>query len=117
MTDNVSEVKEQSEETNGSASKNSNVFQERMVFFRRIQKSDETLVDYLNNIRRLAKRCEFEAQEEWILRDQLVLGLRDVILQRRIMAFDGNPTLDQITNACEIFQGRNKDRGTHEGIK
>lgn len=115
MADNFGGVNNrQDERANNGETNSSNVFRERICFFRQMQKSDETLFDYLDKIRRLAKRCEFESQEEWILRDQLVLGLRDEILQRRVMAMDGNPTLDQITNVCERFQDSEKEHKAGE---
>lgn len=76
-------------------------FSKRLSFFRRNQNAEESLHEYLNEIRRLAKACKFETQEELIIRDRFVLGLHDRALQDRIvMAGGGNPSL---TETCDII--------------
>jgi len=50
---------------------------ERFKFFKRTQQEQETLANYLAELRRLAKYCNFGNYLDTALRDQLVCGLRD----------------------------------------
>ena len=50
---------------------------ERFKFFKRAQQEQETLANYLAELRKLAKNCNFGNYLDTALRDQLVCGLSD----------------------------------------
>jgi len=54
-----------------------NVTYERYVFKRRTQESGERFETFLSEVRRLARSCEFGAVEESMIRDRIVIGIRD----------------------------------------
>ena len=61
---------------------------EQFKFFKRNQKEQESATDYMSELRRLAKTCDFGAYLDTALRDQFVRGLRglwDVKCQRDLL--------------------------------
>ena len=45
------------------------VIAERFIFYRKSQQPGETVVDFVADLRRLARKCEFEAFLDQALRD------------------------------------------------
>ena len=58
---------------------------ERYSFNKRVQDVGERFEVYLGEIRRLAKNCHFEGVEEWMLRDRIVVGIRDDATRRKLL--------------------------------
>ena len=58
---------------------------QRYKFNSRAQKDGETVADYVAELRRLSEHCKFDSLDE-MLRDRLVCGIRDVRVQRRLLA-------------------------------
>ena len=58
---------------------------QRYKFNSRAQKEGETVADYVAELRHLSEHCKFENLDE-MLRDWLVCGIRDVQVQRRLLA-------------------------------
>ncbi|KAG8132540.1 hypothetical protein E2320_010386 [Naja naja] len=56
----------------------------RLDFYRREQKPGETINDYLSNLGDIAAGCKFE-NVEITLRDRIVVGMRDLRLQRKLI--------------------------------
>ena len=63
-----------------------NIPYERCVFNSRQQKSNETFLQYVTEIKRLGDKCELtQITVDQILRDRILLGLRDENLRKRIL--------------------------------
>ncbi|XP_062502906.1 uncharacterized protein LOC134179903 [Corticium candelabrum] len=62
------------------------VIAERFKFYKRQQKEGESIANYLAELRRLAKHCEFADSLNTALRDQLVCSLRHEGLQQKVLA-------------------------------
>ena len=58
---------------------------ERFKFFKRVQQEQEMLANYLAELRKLAKNCNFGGYLDTALHDQLVYGLRDHKIQRELL--------------------------------
>ena len=58
---------------------------ERFKFFKRNQKEQESATDYMSELHRLAKTCNFGAYLDTALQDQFVRGLWDVKCQRDLL--------------------------------
>ena len=58
---------------------------ERFKFFKRQQNEQESAMEYMSELRGLAKTCNFAAYLETALRDQFVCGLGDVKCQRELL--------------------------------
>ncbi|CAH2092471.1 unnamed protein product [Euphydryas editha] len=59
---------------------------ERHIFRQRRQQPDESLTDYLQNLKHLSVTCNFGTRLEENLRDQFVSGLSSDVLRSRIFA-------------------------------
>ncbi len=82
---------------------------ERYTFFTRVQHSGETLNEYVAQLRKIAKHCQFGDTLKDMLRDRIVCGCRDKKLQYKLLA-DPTLTFDKalaVAKASELA-----DRGT-----
>ena len=77
------------------------VIAERFYFHRRDQGTNESIAEYIAELRRLATNCEFGEYLNDALRDRLVCGLRNTGIQKRLLS-EANLTL---AKAGEIAQG------------
>ena len=59
---------------------------ERAKFYMRNQKTDESVNDYVAELRRLAATCDFEGFLDQALRDWFVCGMNDKSTQTKLMA-------------------------------
>lgn len=82
-------------------------FVQRFKFNRRDQLPNETLADYLAELRRLSEHCEFTDLEEMLL-DRLICGMRDERLQRRLLA-DADLTFKKVKDAALADESANKN--------
>lgn len=62
-----------------------NVTYERNVFFLREMKTDETIDEYVNDLRRLSSNCEFGNLTDSLIKDRIVLGIKDRSLKDRLL--------------------------------
>ena len=76
-------------------------FAQRFKFHQRNQKSDETISQFVVELRKYAEYCDFQDKLDEALRDRLVCGLRSETIQKRLLA-EKNLTL---ASAIEIAQG------------
>ena len=58
---------------------------ERYVFNRRVQDNGETFDAFLADLRRLARTCDFGTLEESIIRDRIVIGIREDSTRRKLL--------------------------------
>lgn len=61
-----------------------NIVYERFMFYQRKQKDGEPFDSFLVDIKKLARTCEF-ADDKEMLRDQIVMGIRDTKTQLRML--------------------------------
>lgn len=62
------------------------VILERFKFHKRDQRSDESISEYVNQLKQLARPCEFGAFLREALRDRLICGLYNENIQKRLLA-------------------------------
>ena len=62
------------------------VFAERFRFYKRNQGAGETINTYVATLRKLARICDFGAQLDDAIRDQLVCGLSSAAIQKRLLS-------------------------------
>ena len=70
-----------------------NVVSERYSFGCRIQKSGESIDEFVVALRRLAQKCDFGAFLDTSLRDQLIKGVREIRIRDRLL--HDNPSLEE----------------------
>ena len=94
---------------------------QRFTFNTRSQKEGETVAQFVAELRRLSEHCHFEATLDDMLRDRLVCGVRDVQVQRRLLAeprltFKKAFELSQSAEAAEknarVLQSSQKPKAT-----
>lgn len=74
-----------------------NIVYERATFHRRYQKEGESVEEFITDLHKLAKFCNFGALHDEMIRDRIVVGLRDHKLSER-MQLDPDLTLEKATN-------------------
>ena len=77
------------------------VIAERFKFHQRNQSESVSVVQYLAELRKLAKTCQFKAFLDEALRDRFVCGLRAQYIQKRLLS---EAALD-LKKALEVAQG------------
>ena len=96
-----------------------NVTYERYRFNKRVQDVSERFDVYLGEIRRLAKSCNFAAVEDSMLRDRIVVGIRDDATRRKLLQVR-DLTLAQAIDLCKASEtaGRQlKEMATPEDVQ
>jgi len=58
---------------------------ERFKFNQRIQHSNETIDTYVSALRTLVRSCNFGALENSLLRDRIVIGVRDDATRKKLL--------------------------------
>ncbi|UYV79140.1 hypothetical protein LAZ67_17001223 [Cordylochernes scorpioides] len=71
-----------------------NIIYERAKFNSRIQEDQEPVDEFITSLYKLADSCEFEGLHEQLIRDQIVVGVRDKALSER-MQLDSELTLEK----------------------
>ena len=62
-----------------------NVTYERYVLNNRVHEANESLDSFLTEIRRLVKSCEYDGLEESIVKDRIVIGIRDDSTRHKLL--------------------------------
>ena len=84
---------------------------ERFKFNSRNQRSNETISEYVAELRRLSANCNFNATLEDMLRDRVVCGVKDTRIQRRLLCektLDFSKTLS-LAQSMEIAEKNAQD--------
>src|SRR5215469_4141684 len=77
-----------------------NVTYERYIFNRRIQETGETFNAFFSEIRKLVRSCEYSTLEESILRDRIVIGIKDDSTKKKLLQ-TRNLDLRQAIDICK----------------
>ena len=97
------------------------VIAERFSFYRRSQLVGESVADFVAELRRLARNCQFGDFLDEALRDRLMCGLQNEAIQRRLLTeakltFAGALELAKAQEAAELQakQFKDPDIGVHK---
>jgi hypothetical protein len=83
----------------------------RKRFYEARQLPNEPITDFACRLRRLAKECDFGTQLQAMLRDILVIGVRDDVLGERLLAEDASSlTFDTALSRGEAFERARVER-------
>ncbi|XP_046142800.1 uncharacterized protein K02A2.6-like [Osmia bicornis bicornis] len=80
-----------------------NIIIERHKFHSRRQEEGEPFDSFLTDLRKLAKNCDFEQQEESLIRDRIVIAVNDEGLQQRLLR-DPNLTVEKVIESCRAAE-------------
>ena len=84
-----------------------NVTYERYEFNRRVQEPAERFDNFLAAIRRLVRTCEYGTLEESILRDRIVMGIRDDATRRKMLQ-TRKLTLEMAIDICKSSEAASR---------
>jgi len=87
-----------------------NEIMEIYKFFNRKQKPGEPFNQFFADLKHLIKSCNFQSQEEKLLRAQIVLGIESKSVQERILRED--VSLDKIVSFCRSVELAESDLKT-----
>lgn len=76
-----------------------NVIFERAKFYLRSQQENETVDVFITDLLNLAEHCNFGVLREELIRDRIVVGIRDKSLSEKLQ-LEANLTLDKAVNVA-----------------
>jgi len=88
--------------------KNTVEIAERFKFFKRVQCDNEEAAEYVAELWKLGKTCNFGDYLDTALRDQLVCGLRDQKTQKELLCIHGL-TLAVVTERARAAEAVNRE--------
>lgn len=71
----------------------------RYKFFNCVQKENETIDSFVTNLKNLAKDCSFENQESSLIRDLLIIGIKDLTIKEKLL-IDSELSLEKAVEYC-----------------
>lgn len=80
-----------------------NIVYERFVFFNTTQKEGQSFDSFLTELKKNAATCEFDGQEESLIRDRIVFGIKDKATQERLLR-EPNLDLGKAANFCRAVE-------------
>jgi len=93
---------------------------ERFHFHRRDQAADESIAEYVAELRRLSTNCEFGDTLNDALRDRLVCGMRNTSAQKRLLA-EADLTFKRALELAQGMEAAEKNakalKGTEAAVK
>lgn len=95
-----------------------NLAYERLIFNRRTQKPDETMEEFINELRRLSKSCDFGCAQcridtgSSMIADRIIVGARDDRLRQHLLTIE-NQSLD---NVIKVAKAQEKSKQQSEAI-
>jgi hypothetical protein len=104
----------------------SNVIFERARFNKRVQGEKESVIDFIEALYELAETCQFGDLKNELIRDRIVVGIRNASLSQKLMQ-DEKLTLDKAVKEAKrselvkhhhnILQGHGEDGKLTDGVK
>ena len=91
-----------------------NVTFERYEFNRRVQETGERFDIFLGDVRRLARSCDFAGVEESLIRDRIVVGIRDDSTRHKLLQIR-DLTLPKAVDICKASEAAGKQMKAMSG--
>lgn len=88
-----------------------NTVYERFMFYQRKQRELEPFDNFLMDIKRLIRSCEFGDKEEEMLRDQIVMGVEDKRMQMKLLE-KADLTCDSAIEKCRASEATKEQATT-----
>lgn len=80
---------------------------ERFRFYQRSQKTDESIADYIADLRRLSIKCEFGEFLDQALRDRFVCGVRTESIQKKLLT-EADLTMKRAQEIAQSMESADK---------
>ena len=82
-----------------------NTVYEQYCFWSRDQVEGEPIDKWVKDLRTIAKNCEFETQEDYLIRDKIVFGVHDSRVKERMLR-ETELTLAKAVEICRAAESR-----------
>lgn len=92
-----------------------NVTYERYVFNQRVQQPGESIDDFVADLRKLANTCQFDSLEDSLIRDRIVIGIRDEPTRRRLLQ-QKKLTLAEAVDMCKASEATSRRLRSMTGV-
>lgn len=92
------------------------ILAERYRFRQRRQVAGELIADYVADLKKMARYCEFKTNLEENLRDQFVCGLRSDLIRQRLFA-ENNIDYNKALQLANTLEAAERDAGAVEGSR
>lgn len=79
----------------------------RYKFFNCKQQENESIDSFVTNLKNLAKECSFDTQEESLIRDLLIIGIRDLSVKEKLL-IDSELNLTKAIEYCRAKESSDK---------
>lgn len=76
---------------------------ERYLFRQRMQAAGETFEQFLRDVRKQARHCNFQEVADSMIRDQIVIGINNESLRAKLLQ-DNRLTLAKAEQICKAFE-------------
>jgi Fe-S-cluster containining protein len=84
-----------------------NVTYERYLFHQRVQQPGECFENFCSDLRKLASTCQFETLEDSLIRDRIVIGIRDDPTRRRLLQIK-KLSLAETVESCKASEATSR---------
>ena len=93
-----------------------NVIYERFRFNQKAQREGESFDQFLTDLKELANTCQFGQMHDELLRDKIVVGVRDDTLRKQLLQKKELTlaTCVSVCRACETTAAHMKEMGNNE---
>ncbi|UYV76234.1 K02A2.6-like [Cordylochernes scorpioides] len=85
------------------------IIPQRCLFLKRTQRENESVSEYLRELKHLASNCSFGEMLEMMLRDRFVAGLTSESLQKRLLQEDDEVKLERVFALAVSYELAEKD--------
>ncbi|CAN7994635.1 unnamed protein product, partial [Ixodes pacificus] len=79
------------------------VTQATAIFNTMSQKPEQTIDEFVTELKLQAQKCDYGAQENRLIGDRIIIGIRDVALRERLFR-EPSLTLDKIISTCKAAE-------------
>lgn len=80
-----------------------NVIYERYIFGSAIQEESETIINFIDRLKHLSIKCDYQNMTDDLIRDRLILGMRDDEM-RKVFVLNKFLTLQEAISICESLE-------------
>ena len=81
----------------------------RFKFNQLVQEHDQSAADFIGSIKKLAGTCDFGQSRDSLMRDRLVCGIRDIALQKRLLAEEDKLTFAEAEKLALAAESVSRD--------
>ncbi|KAE9530092.1 hypothetical protein AGLY_011554 [Aphis glycines] len=94
-----------------------NLITERYKFKERRQAANETVIEFITGLRKMSEHCEFGTVLDDALRDQVIWGIRDSNIKKRLLSEEHIVISESVKESEKEVELENKDNVEEVGLR